>query len=43
MIILRITKTDLEIGGKVGFVVMDSQLDQGVYDDVFDLALSQNT
>lgn len=43
MIILRITKTDLEIGGKVGFVVMDSQLDQGVYDDVFDITLFQNT
>lgn len=43
MIMLRITKTDLEIQGKVGLVVMDSQVDQGVYDDVFDLALSQNT
>jgi hypothetical protein len=43
MIMLRITKTDLEIGGKVGFVVMDSQLDQGVYDDVFNISLSQNT
>ncbi|EPH37573.1 hypothetical protein L291_0142 [Acinetobacter guillouiae MSP4-18] len=43
MIMLRITKTDLQIGHKVGFVIMDSQLDQGVYDDVFDIALSQNT
>jgi hypothetical protein len=43
MIMLRITKTDLEIGGKVGFVIMDTQVDQGVYDDVFDIALSQNT
>jgi len=43
MIMLRINKTDLEIQGKVGFVVMDSQLDQGVYDDVFDITLSQNT
>ena len=43
MIMLRITKTDLETGGKVGFVIMDTQVDQGVYDDVFDIALSQNT
>ena len=43
MIMLRITKTDLEIGGKVGFVIMDTQVDQGDYDDVFDIALSQNT
>jgi len=43
MIMLRITRTDLQIGGKIGFVVMDSQLDQGVYDDVFDITLSQNT
>ncbi len=42
MIMLRIAKTDLEVGA-VGFVCMDSKVDEGVHDDVFDIALSQNT